>query len=169
MNNDKKERKNKQQIRAISPAIATVILIAITLVAGVAIGGFVFGLFGSQTTTAQVTSTSASIPVSYVNGTGTRAAMAASCSATGGNLKFSNTGSTNTAISSVAITYGGKSLDATPTGTCVVPSGGSLYVFIYQLPDTVASLGPTASSGAVYVGEAQLSNGARVPFTGTFR
>ena len=69
MNYNKKDGKREQQKLGISPAIATVILIAITLVAGVAIGGFVFGLFGSQTTTAQVTSTAASIPVSYVNGT----------------------------------------------------------------------------------------------------
>ena len=171
MNYNKKEGNRKQQKLGISPAIATVILIAITLVAGVAIGGFVFGLFGSQTTTAQVTSTAASIPVSYVNGTGVaRPAMLADCSATKGNLKFANTGSTNTAISSIAITYGGKTVDATPGGSCTITAGGSLYIYVWALPDTgVVTLGPTASSGAVYVGEAQLTNGARVPFTGTFR
>ena len=86
MNYNKKDGKREQQKLGISPAIATVILIAITLVAGVAIGGFVFGLFGSQTTTAQVTNTGAVLKASYVNGTWP--AMTAVCSATAGNLKF---------------------------------------------------------------------------------
>src|SRR5215469_4940709 len=44
----------KQKKKAISPVLATVILIAITLIAAIAIAGFVFGLFGTFTSTAQV-------------------------------------------------------------------------------------------------------------------
>jgi len=40
--------------KAISPVLATVILIAITLIAAIAIAGFVFGLFGTFTSTARV-------------------------------------------------------------------------------------------------------------------
>lgn len=43
---------------AISPVLATVILIAITLIAATAISGFVFGLFGTYTNTARVEATS---------------------------------------------------------------------------------------------------------------
>lgn len=45
--------------KAISPVLATVILIAITLVAGVAIAGFAFGLFGTLGTTANIKELSA--------------------------------------------------------------------------------------------------------------
>src|SRR5712692_9050845 len=45
---------NKGKRKAISPVLATVILIAITLIAAIAIAGFVFGLFGSFTSSATV-------------------------------------------------------------------------------------------------------------------
>ena len=52
------ERPSLSQFRsrrsAISPVLATVILIAITLVAGVAIAGFAFGLFGTLSQSANV-------------------------------------------------------------------------------------------------------------------
>jgi len=41
--------RNVKHRRAISPVLATVILIAITLIAAIAIAGFVFGLFGTFT------------------------------------------------------------------------------------------------------------------------
>src|SRR5260370_4045944 len=40
--------------RAISPIIATVLIIAVTLIASVAIGGFVFGIFAQGQNSAQV-------------------------------------------------------------------------------------------------------------------
>ncbi len=45
--------KNGQR-RAISPIIATVLIIAVTLIASVAIGGFVFGIFAQGQNSAQV-------------------------------------------------------------------------------------------------------------------
>ena len=53
---------DKRSRRAITPIIATVLIIAVTLVAGVAIAGYVFGLFGAGTQTAQVQVLSTSIP-----------------------------------------------------------------------------------------------------------
>src|SRR5271169_3542280 len=40
--------------KAISPIIATVLIIAVTLIAAVAIGGFVFGIFGSSSNSGEV-------------------------------------------------------------------------------------------------------------------
>ena len=45
--------KNGQR-KAISPIIATVLIIAVTLIASVAIGGFVFGIFAQGQNSAQV-------------------------------------------------------------------------------------------------------------------
>ena len=50
----------KSKRKAISPVLATVILIAITLIAAIAIAGFVFGLFGTFTSTARVSATAVS-------------------------------------------------------------------------------------------------------------
>src|SRR5437660_7735113 len=47
--------KNGQR-RAISPIIATVLIIAVTLIASVAIGGFVFGIFRSEEHTSELQS-----------------------------------------------------------------------------------------------------------------
>jgi archaeal type IV pilus assembly protein PilA len=58
MNFQKVQRKNR---KAISPVLATVILIAITLIAAVAIAGFVFGLFGSFTTSATLAVSSSQV------------------------------------------------------------------------------------------------------------
>src|SRR5215471_8647997 len=78
----------KQKKKAISPVLATVILIAITLIAAIAIAGFVFGLFGTFTTTAQVSASSvtcthagvgASNCVIVLSNTGNSPATAISC------------------------------------------------------------------------------------------
>jgi FlaG/FlaF family flagellin (archaellin) len=44
--------RNKQ--RAISDLVATVLIIAVVMIASVAVGGFVFGIFGQSQSSAQV-------------------------------------------------------------------------------------------------------------------
>ncbi len=58
-----KIRNGKYERKAISPIIATVLIIAVTLIAAVAIGGFVFGIFGSASNTAQVEVTAVTLGV----------------------------------------------------------------------------------------------------------
>ena len=53
--------------KAISPVLATVILIAITLIAAIAVAGFVFGLFGSFTSSATVQVVQAALPHGVVS------------------------------------------------------------------------------------------------------
>lgn len=137
--------------KAISPVIATVILIAITLIAAIAIAGFVFGLFGSFTSTAQVS-------VSVVSCT---VANPPVCS-----LTLDNSGTANTAVSNGAgafsLTYGG----ARVTGTC------SAAPTITAGSTAVASCTPTSGtlpiSGEQFVGTVSLTNGGSVSFSGTF-
>jgi flagellin-like protein len=139
--------------KAISPVLATVILIAITLIAAIAIAGFVFGLFGSFTSSAQV-----SAHVSKCTaGTGTTANNN-QCT-----VVLTNTGTSNVAVVGGSEQIGGVavSCNAAPTGT--IPASGSLQVTCLQ---AVATAAQTVGSQAI--GSFSLSNGASVPFSGVW-
>jgi len=134
--------------KAISPILATVILIAITLIAAIAIAGFVFGLFGTFTNTAQVQAS----PTTCVQAGGTE-----SCS-----IVLTNTGNANTQVTgSCSITYDGMTNSATvaPLPT-VIPSGSSVTV-------TCTDTGPGAPAGTQVTGSIILANGANALFSTT--
>jgi archaeal type IV pilus assembly protein PilA len=142
MNFAKVQRKNR---KAISPVLATVILIAITLIAAIAIAGFVFGLFGSFTHTATITAT------------------VTSCYATGLNcsITLSNTGTASANVIAGSISYGGVTY--TLSGITGTVTAGS------TLPVSFTTGGAAASVGEAFTGSISLSNGGSVPFTGTFQ
>src|SRR5438445_12998584 len=77
--------------RAISPIVATVLIVAVTLVASVAIAEFVFGIFSTQSNTAQVSVTAQALLASTFLTGGT--AINAVCNvASGANqMPLSNT------------------------------------------------------------------------------
>jgi len=142
--------------KAISPVLATVILIAITLIAAIAIAGFVFGLFGSFTSTARVTVASASIVHS------------ATTPGAGSTILALNTGTSTTNANSMTLTFGGQ--------TCTVLFGGPVAITAGVAPGITLTL--TAASGTcatvasnageAFVGNIALSNGGQVPFSGVF-
>ena len=133
--------------KGISPVLATVILIAITLIAAVGIGGFVFGLFGTFTSTAQVS------------------AGVATCSGTPEvcTLVLQNTGSGNTAITGVCnMNFAGGSYSSSATLVAGSLKAGS--------SGTVTCTGPGsqhASAGTQITGYVTLGNGAEVLFAAT--
>ena len=133
--------------KAISPILATVILIAITLIAAIAIAGFVFGLFGTFTNTAQVQAS----PTTCVQAGGTE-----SCS-----IVLTNTGNANTQVTgSCSITYDGMTNSATVAPGVVIPSGSSVTV-------TCTDTGPGATPGTQVTGSIILANGANALFSTT--
>lgn len=133
--------------KAISPILATVILIAITLVASVAIAGYVFGLFGSFSSTAQILISSSN------------------CSAGTGKcvVYFSNTGTATATVSSVSINFGG--LGYVPMSACtpaiVVPGGGSFS-------STCVIASGTPVTGEPYTLSSTASNGGQPMGAGSF-
>jgi len=143
--------------KAISPVLATVILIAITLIAAIAVAGFVFGLFGSFTSSATIR------------------AQVVSCTATGApptqhlvcTLNLSNTGTSNGAVNSVTILANGQSQATTCAGGLpqTVPAGGSLNGLACT---TTAGTFTEPAVGSVAGGSIYTSNGAVVPFSGTW-
>ncbi|MEM0287404.1 MAG: type IV pilin N-terminal domain-containing protein [Nitrososphaerota archaeon] len=167
--------RDKGKKKAISPVIATVILIAITLIAAVAIGGFVFGLFGSFTSSAQVSVTGADITTSAVSSTfttNTYTCMPAGTSSS--TLKnytvLSNTGTSSALVTSVSIKVNGTNipLTAASSAPCSVPAGGILYLAVIQIRSASVPSG-SVSSGTEYLLTVTLSNGGQVPYQGQFQ
>jgi len=131
----------------ISPVLATVLLIAITLIASVAIAGFVFGLFGTFTSTAQVSA-----------GTVTCSGTPEVCI-----IPLQNIGSGNTAVTGICnLAFAGGPY----VGTAVMTSGnlgaGSSGVASCTAPGSAH-----AASGTEITGSISLGNGAYVLFAGT--
>jgi flagellin-like protein len=138
--------------KGITPVLATVILIAMTLISAISLGGFVFGLFGSFTSNAVVS------------------AQFYSCTSTGTTctLTLYNSGSADTTISTgpacVVLVYGGQTVDATSctaTSSTVV-AGSSLAI----TANFATSFG--AISGQVLTGHMLLGDNSIVQFSGTF-
>jgi len=143
------EKVRKQRRKAISPVLATVILIAITLIAAIAIAGFVFGLFGSFTSSAQVS------------------AQVTSCSRIAGNevcsVTLTNSGTSNAAATVCSIQLSGTAAAGTVTGTPLnVPASGNVGAVC------TVTAGAAQTAGSQAVGSFSLSNGASVPFSGTW-
>jgi len=143
--------------RAISPVLATVILIAITLIAAIAIAGFVFGLFGTFTSTARVQ------------------ASVTNCSWNGSNevctLILTNSGNANTQTSgSCQLTYGGgakagESSNVNPPVSAVVQTitAGTTSTTSYCM----ALTGAAAGAGVQVTGSVVLANGGNALFAAT--
>jgi len=133
--------------KAISPVLATVILIAITLIASVAIAGFVFGLFGTFTSTAQVS------------------AGTVSCSGTPEVclVPLQNTGSANTMITGACnLAFAGGPYVGTAVMTSGNLHGGSSGVVSCTAPGSAH-----AAAGTEVTGSISLGNGVYVLFAGT--
>ena len=140
----------KGKRKAISPVLATVILIAITLIAAIAIAGFVFGLFGSFTSTARVQAsvTSCTSP----------AANQQDCA-----LVLTNSGNANTTpTGSCSLTYGGHTYAGT-TAVPVITAGTSVSVTCH----TANAAQPVATLGSQITGAVILTNGGNALFSGT--
>jgi len=143
--------------KAISPVLATVILIAITLIAAIAIAGFVFGLFGTFTSTARIAATTVTCSHNGATGglaycqltltnTGNSAATAEGCSFTGTN--GGGAGTLSASITVIAAETPSITTSAPVTAYCVA---------------AVATIQGTQATGSV-----GLSNGGSALFSGSF-
>ena len=132
--------------KAITPVLATVILIAITLIAAVAISGFVFGLFGNYTNVARVSAAT-------ITCTGTPEVCTA---------QVQNTGSANAELTgSCTMTFAGASYSGVATLTSGSLQAGSPLA-------TVTCTGPAGSHanlGSQIVGAILLTDGAQILFS----
>ena len=149
--------------KGISPVLATVILIAITLIAAIAVIGFVFGLFGQFQNPPQVTASSSLSSQSGISG----------------GVTLYNSGSSPASVVGISLTYNGQSCKAvySSSGSTVAPSG-SLYLELqagsFNPGSSAYNCGQsgttsTASPGMAYSGQIALAGGAQIPITGVFQ
>jgi len=164
-------RKYGNQRRAISPIIATVLIIAVTLIAAVAIGGFVFGIFGSASQTAQVAVTTVTAPAADFGTTTGHSAFTCATTATTGvaYVVVTNTGTAAATVTGMTLTWAGANNAFTPSVACQIGAAGSATATTYVNFPTTATISIAAVTGQTFQGIVTLSNGAEVLFTGTFQ
>ena len=160
--------KNGQR-RAISPIIATVLIIAVTLIASVAIGGFVFGIFAQGQNSAQVAVTgTALLASSFLTGGSTKTFTCATTSS-GSYLTLTNTGSGSASVATISFTWAGGNTAYTGPTNCNIGASGSSTATTYLLFPVTSTVSPSAISGQTYTGTVTLSNGAQLLLTGTWQ
>jgi len=165
------------QRKAISPIIATVLIIAVTLIASVAIGGFVFGIFAQGQNSALVAVTGTSLLAADFTATAVQTTFSCVTSAPViPYLTVTNTGSGSAAIATVAITWAGTNNAFSAGAVCNIGASGTTSATSYL--DFVASAGgnhltatgaANAVAGQTYTGTITLTNGAQLLFTGTWQ
>ncbi|HEV2389999.1 MAG TPA: archaellin/type IV pilin N-terminal domain-containing protein [Nitrososphaerales archaeon] len=160
-------RYRKSTRRAISPLIATVVIIATTLIASVAISGFVYGFSSSAENNALVEVTGIMIPTTVNLGVTVVVCSPNSGNSFGGYVQLYNSGTVATYVNSLVFTYAGVTLSVAPSGipgvSCTVPPESSLYLLVISLPVSLSS-----PVGSPYTGYVSTSNGADVLFLGSF-
>jgi flagellin-like protein len=161
------------QRRAISPIIATVLIIAVTLIAAVAIGGFVFGIFGSASSSAQVQVTSQNLIAADLLSTNTAASPTCNVAGAADDLTLTNTGTAATSVTGVTITWAGAVNSFATSGVCIVAAAGNAGATTNGNPISILfgasnALTVSATTGQTYTGTVTLGNGAVLLFTGTF-
>ncbi|MDG6899618.1 MAG: type IV pilin N-terminal domain-containing protein [Nitrososphaerota archaeon] len=136
-----------RQRKGISPIIATVLIIAATLIAFAAVAGYIFGLFGSSTKSAQAQVVGSSLVASTGDLT----------------LTFSNSGGQSVTVSSVSVTVGSTTYTETPGGTTFTASAIPPAVTTVITVDAGSGTGQWTSStftaGTTYTFSIVLSNG----------
>src|SRR6267142_4535527 len=159
----------RRERRAISPIIATVLIIAVTLIASVAVSGFVFGIFGQGQNSAQVAVTGTALQAADFQTGGSTTSFTCASSSSAAYLTLTNTGSGSASVSTVSVTWaGGNTAYSGPTNCNVGPSGSSTATTYVIFPIT-STITPSAISGQTYTGTVTLSNGAQLLFTGTWQ
>ena len=162
----------RRRARAISPIVATVLIVAVTLVASVAIAGFIFGIFSTTADSAQVAVTANILKQADEGGA---AATSFTCGAVGTFTSYAtltNTGTAQTSVTSMTITWAGQSNTFTVSGSCTVGAAGSATAtqnLLIGKTGTLYYLATAPTVGGTYTGTVTLASGATVLFTGPFQ
>jgi len=142
--------------KAISPVLATVILIAITLIAAIAIAGFVFGLFGTFTSgqNLQLVGSACAHTLGGAKVFGTATAHADSCV-----LALTNTGGASASITGCSIYGTSQTLQGSPK----VVAAGITSAAPVVVECTLAA--GTLTPGAAVSGSLVVASGSPLAFS----
>lgn len=149
--------------KAVSPIIATVLVIAITLIAAVAIGGFVFGLFGTATSNANLSIQTSPPPSCSIGGTATIPAL--SCVVYVQNTGASAGGITAAGPAASASFTGPQTIPANSVGTASTPPAPNPNQIVLTI--TVVSGQPAMTVGQTVQLYLVQSDGPNLAFTVT--
>ncbi len=142
--------------------ISVVLIVAVTLVSSVVVGGFVFGTIGSSANEAQVGAIRTAVPASVGEGfTYVYCSVAPGNSVSDGYIELYNSGTKATIADSLSFVYDGATVQTTLTGPCNVLPDTSVYLIIIAFPYFTPS-------GTPYSGFVSTDNGAEVLFNGAF-
>ncbi len=149
--------------------LATVLVVAVTLAASLAVSGFVFGVAGHAQDSAQVTVTgSALLSTDFTSASATTTFTCASPSS-GSYVAITNTGTVSSSVTTLTITWAGSNTAYAPSGACNVGAKGSGSASTYVNFPATTKMTPSAIAGQTYTGTVTLSNGASLLFTGTWQ
>jgi len=155
----------------IDSIVATVLVVAVTLVASIATAGLVFGVFGQAGNPAQIAVTGVALTAAGF-GTGTSGRVTCVTSSPAAPyVALTNTGTGILAVASVTITWAGNDNSFTlVSGTsCPVGAAGTTSATTYAEFTATPELRTAVTTGQSFTGAVTLSNGAMVLFSGTWQ
>src|SRR2546430_11028540 len=162
-------QRGKHQGRAISPIIATVLIIAVTLIASVAVSGFVFGIFSEGQNSAQVAVTGTALLAADFKTGGSTTTFTCASASSAAYLTLTNTGSGSASVATISLTWAGGNTAYTGPANCNVGPSGSASATTYIIFPNTSTINPSAISGQTFTGTVTLSNGAQLLLTGTWQ
>jgi flagellin-like protein len=152
--------------KAVSPILATMLVVVITLVASVAVGGFIFGTIGQSQNIAKVTVAGSSLAAADFRTSGTTSTFTCSVTSSPAGLSLTNSGSAAVTVIGVSITWAGAGNAFSLSGPCSVDAAGGPGATQYLVFPHTSVVTTDAVVGQTYTGTVAMSTGARLLFTG---
>ena len=147
-----------QQRKAISPLIATIILIAITIIGGAIVANLFYSTASRYADPSQVSATATLYAFDGPTGT----------------ITLTNAGDASASVAGVTIAYGGQTCSASyTTPSDEIPSGLGTVLTVQQGQFPTQQCGQAGGQsipqqGEAYTVEVTLSGGAQIPIAGQF-
>jgi hypothetical protein len=155
--------------RAVDSVVATVLVVAVALVASLAVSGFIFGVVGRVQNSAQIAVTGTVLAAADFTAAGTTSTFTCATSSSDAYLTLTNTGTGGAAVATVSITWAGSNTAYTLSGSCSIGASGSGTATRYIVFPPTTWMSPSATAGQAYTGSITLSNGAQLLVTGTWQ
>ena len=153
----------------IDSVVATMMVVAVTVVASLAVSGFVFGALGKSQIVARVAVTGTALPASDFTAGGLNTNATCSTLSSAAYITLTNTGTGRATLAGITITWAGGKNAYTISGSCSVGTSGSADSTQFVVFPPTTQMTPSAITGQTYTGTITLSNGARLLFTSTWQ
>ncbi len=147
--------------RGVDSILAALLVAVVTLVASLAVSGFVFGVLGHAQDSAQVLVTGVNFKAGDFLQTGTTATFTCSTSSAGSFVSVTNAGTGTAEVTGVLLNWAGTSTAYSVSGPCSIGGAGSSTMMYLIFPATT-KLVPGGVAGDEFSGTVNLSNGAQI-------